>query len=275
MAQGKIIIKSDEQIELIRISSTLACEAIAESVKFIKPGATGKQIDKIAEEFIKDKGGVPSFKGYGDPPFTGSLCLSINEAVVHGLPTDKPFTDGDVISIDCGAYLNGFHGDVAYTVILGNPGPKVLELCMATKYSLELAVNQCVVGKRVGDIGFVIQQYIEKEKRFGVVRELVGHGVGSDLHEAPDVPNYGKRGNGIILKEGMVIAVEPMVNLGTRQVKTASDQWTVVSKDGKPSAHYEHTIAIRKDKGDILTNHAVIEESIKNNKELSEISLKI
>ena len=195
--------------------------------------------------------------------------------MVHGLPTDRPFTDVAVISIACGAYLNGFHGDVAYTVILGNPRPNVLELCVATKYALELAVNQCVVGNRIGDIGFVIHQYIEKEKRFGVVRELVGHGVGKDLHEAPDVANYGKRGNGIILKEGMVIAVEPMVNLGTRQVKTASDQWTVVSKDGKPSAHYEHTIAIRKDKGDILTNHTVIEESIKNNKELSEISLKI
>lgn len=275
MTKGKIIIKSDEQIEFIRASSILACEAIAEAVKFIKPGSTGKQIDKVAEEFIRDRGAEPSFKGYGDPPFTGSLCLSINDAVVHGLPSDKPFTDGDVISIDCGAYLNGFHGDVAYTVILGNPKPMVLELCVATKYSLQLAVSQCITGKRIGDIGFVIQQYIEKEKGFGVVRELVGHGVGRDLHEAPDVANYGKRGNGAILIEGMVIAVEPMVNMGTRQVKTMQDKWTVVSKDGKPSAHYEHTVAVRKEKADVLTDHAVIEESIKNNKELSEISLKI
>lgn len=275
MAQGKVIIKSDEQIELIRISSIVACEAIAEVVKHIKPGVTGLQIDKIAEEYIKDKGGLPSFKGYGDPPFAGSLCLSVNEAVVHGLPTDRPFVDGDVISIDCGAYLNGFHGDVAYTVIVGIAKQNILELCVATKHSLQLAVDQCITGKRLGDIGYVVHQYIEKEKRFGVVRELVGHGVGRDLHEAPDVANYGKRGNGLILKEGMVIAVEPMVNLGTRQVKTLRDNWTVVSKDGRPSAHYEHTVAIRKDKPDVLTDHAVIEEAIKNNKDLSEISLKI
>jgi methionyl aminopeptidase len=275
VAQGKIIIKSDEQIELIRISCLLACEAIAEVVSHIKPGVSGKRLDKIAEEFINDKGGKPSFKGYGDPPFTGSLCLSVNDAVVHGLPSDKGFVEGDLISIDCGAFLNGFHGDVAYTVILGPPKPGSLELCVATKHSLQLAVDQCISGKRLGDIGFAVQQYIEKEKRFGVVRDLVGHGVGRDLHEAPDVPNHGKRGNGTVLKEGMVIAIEPMVNLGTRQVKTLHDHWTIVSKDGKVSAHYEHTVAIRKEQGQVLTDHRVIEESIKNNKDLSEISLKI
>ncbi|MEP7266028.1 MAG: type I methionyl aminopeptidase [Saprospiraceae bacterium] len=275
MTQGKIIFKTEEEIDLIRISCQVACEAIAEAVKYIKPGVTGIFIDKIAEEYIKDKGGVPSFKGYGEPPFPGSLCLSINEAVVHGVPSDRPFEQGDVISIDCGAYLNGFHGDVAYTVLLGKPDQAVLDLCIATKHSLDLAVDKAFHGNRVGDIGYAVHQYIEKEKKYGVVRELVGHGVGRELHEAPDVANYGKRGNGVILKEGMVIAIEPMVNLGTRQVKTLKDNWTIVSKDKKPSAHYEHTVVVRKIRAEVLTNHTLIEEAIKNNKDLNEISSKI
>lgn len=276
MAQGKPTLKSNEEIELIKKSCDIACEAIAEAVKWIEPGITGKFLDNKVEEYIRDLGAIPSFKGYpGNPPFPASICLSINEAVVHGIPTNNPLVDGDVISIDCGAFLNGYHGDVAYTVILGEPKNGSLELCLATKYSLDLGIQHAIHGKRIGDIGFAIQQYIEKEKRYGIVRELVGHGLGRELHEAPDIPNYGKRGNGMVLVEGMVIAIEPMVNLGTRQIKTVGDNWTVVSKDRKPSAHYEHTVVIRKEKAEILTNHSVIENVIKNNKFLREISPKI
>lgn len=275
MASGKVHIRTQEEIDLIRKSCILACEAIAEAIKFIKPGYTGVQADQIAEEYIRSKGGIPSFKGYGDPPFPTSLCISMNDAVVHGIPTNKPFKPGDVISLDCGAYMNGYHGDVAYTVLVGEPGPGVIDLCVATKNSLYLAIDQAIHGNRIGDIGYAVQYYIEKEKKMGVVRELVGHGIGKELHEAPDVSNYGKRGNGMVLQEGMILAIEPMVNLGTRQIKTMSDRWTIVSKDGKPSAHYEHTVVVRKQKAEILTDHGVIEESIKNNKELSEISLKI
>ena len=275
MASGKVNIRTAAEIDLIRKSSILACEALAAVIQFIKPGYTGIEADQVAEEYIRSRGGSPSFKGYGSPPFPASLCISLNEAVVHGIPTNKPFKKGDVISLDCGAYLNGYHGDVAYTVIVGDPAPGVLELCVATKKSLYLAIDQAKHGNRMGDIGHAVQYYIEKEQKMGVVRELVGHGVGENLHEAPDVSNYGKRGNGIVLKEGMILAIEPMVNLGTRQVKTLSDHWTIVSKDGRPSAHYEHTVAVGKLKAEILTDHGVIEESIKNNKELSEISLNI
>ena len=275
MAKGKVNIRTDDEIDLIRISCQLACDAIAEVIKTIRPGSTGIQADQIAEDYIRSRQGYPSFKGYGDPKFPSSLCISVNQAVVHGIPTNNPFKDGDVISLDCGAYLNGYHGDVAYTVILGTPAPGIIELCVATKKSLYLGIAEAKQGNRLGDIGFAIQNYIEKEKKYGVVRELVGHGVGKDLHEAPDVSNYGKRGNGQILKEGMILAIEPMVNLGTRQIKTLSDKWTIVSKDGKASAHYEHTVAIRKNSSEILTDHGVIEDAIKNNKELSEISLKI
>lgn len=275
MAQGKVNIRTQEEIDLIRISCLVACEAIAEAVKSIMVGSTGVEADQIAEEYIRSKGGHPSFKGYGDPKFPTSLCISVNEAVVHGIPTNQPFKEGDVISLDCGAYLNGYHGDVAYTVILGAPLTGCMELCVATKNSLYLGIAQATQGNRLGDIGHAIQYYIEKEKQYGVVRELVGHGIGKDLHEAPDVSNYGKRGNGIILKEGMILAIEPMVNKGTRQIKTLSDRWTIVSKDGQQSAHYEHTVAIRKNTAEILTDHGVIEAAIKNNKDLSEISLKI
>lgn len=275
MAEGKPIIRSNEEIELIRKSSLIACEAIAEAIKILEPGTTGIQLDKVAETYIQDLGGRPSFKGYGEPAFPASLCISVNEAVVHGIPSSKPFKEGDLISLDCGAYKNGYHGDVAYTIIMGRPNPGTLELCVATKQSLLLAIAEAQQGKRLGDIGYAVQQFIEKQLKYGVVRELVGHGVGQELHEAPDVSNYGKRGNGLILMEGMVFAIEPMVNLGTRQVKTLKDGWTIVSKDGRPSAHYEHTVAVRKGGADVLTTHLPIEEAIKNNKNLSEISLKI
>jgi methionyl aminopeptidase len=276
VAQGKIQLKSEEEIELIRISCLIACQAIAEAIKWLKPGVTGLFIDQKAEEYIKDQGAIPSFKGYEGPsPFPASLCLSVNEAVVHGIPGNKPFLEGDLISIDCGAFKNGFHGDVAYTVLLAPSTQANQDLCVATRHSLYLGIDQAIQGRRIGDIGFAIQNYIEKEKKYGVVRELVGHGLGRDLHEAPDVPNYGKRGNGLLLQAGTVIAIEPMVNMGTRQIKTLADRWTIVAKDHKPSAHYEHTVVIRKDRAEILTDHQYIEEAVKNNKDLSEISLKI
>lgn len=275
MAKGKVVLKTEEEIALIKYSSKIACEAIAEVAKAIKPGYTGTQADQLAETYIKDHGGLPSFKGYGNPAFPASLCISINAAVVHGIPVNTPFKPGDVISLDCGAYINKFHGDVAYTIILGEVPEDVMRLCVVTRESLYLGIEQSRQGNRLGDIGYAIQKYVETENGFGVVRELVGHGVGNHLHEAPDVSNYGKRGNGMVLLEGMVFAIEPMVNQGTRQIRTMPDYWTVVSKDGKPSAHYEHTIVVRKDRGEALTDHAVIEAAIKNNKELSEISLKI
>lgn len=275
MAKGKVVLKSEEEIELIRYSCKIACEAIAEVAKVIKPGYSGIQADQLAETYIKDHGGSPSFKGYGNPAFPASLCISVNAAVVHGIPVSTPFKPGDIVSLDCGAYINQFHGDVAYTLILGEVPEEVLKLCVVTKNSLYLGIAQARSGNRLGDIGYSIQRYVETENGFGVVRELVGHGVGHNLHEAPDVSNYGKRGNGMVLQEGMVFAIEPMVNLGTRQIKTLEDYWTVVSKDGKPSAHYEHTVVVRKERGEALTDHAGIEAAIKNNKDLSEISLKI
>ena len=275
MAKVKVQIKSEEEIALIRYSCQIACEAIAEVAKVLKPGYTGIQADQLAETYIKDHGGIPSFKGYGHPAFPASLCISINAAVVHGIPIDKPFKEGDIISLDCGAYINQFHGDVAYTLVVGEVAEEVMKLCVVTKNSLYLGIEQARIGNRLGDIGYSIQRYVETENGFGVVRELVGHGVGRDLHEAPDVSNYGKRGSGLLLQEGMVFAIEPMVNLGTRQIKTLPDYWTVVSKDGQPSAHYEHTVVVRKEHGEALTDHAKIEAAIKNNKDLSEISLKI
>jgi len=275
MAKGKVELKTEEEIALIKYSCQIACEAIAEVAKEIKPGYSGKQADQLAETYIKDHGGSPSFKGYGNPAFPGSLCISINSAVVHGIPVNTPFKSGDVISLDCGAFINQFHGDVAYTLILGEVPEEVLKLCVVTKKSLYFGIEQARTGNRLGDIGYSIQRYVEHENGFGVVRELVGHGVGRELHESPDVSNYGKRGNGLVLQERMVFAIEPMVNMGTRQIKTLPDYWTVVSKDGKPSAHYEHTVVVRKEGGEALTDHAIIETAIKNNKELREISLKI
>jgi methionyl aminopeptidase len=252
-----IFYKTDEEIELIRKSGVLLGKTHAEVAKLIKPGIKTSVLDKCAFEFIKSNGGKPSFKGYNGFPY--SLCISVNENVVHGMPGDYILKEGDIISIDCGVLLNGFHSDSAYTYPVGKISAEVSKLLETTKESLYKGIAEAVSGNRIGDIGFAVQQHVEAEG-YSVVRELVGHGIGKDLHEAPEVPNYGKRGKGLKLEEGMVIAIEPMVNLGKRMIVQEEDGWTIRTTDRKPSAHFEHTVAIRKGKADILTTFEFIEE---------------
>lgn len=266
-----IYYKTDEEIELVRKSCLLVCKTLTHIASRIQPGITGAILDKEAEELIRDHGAVPGFKGYRDFPAT--LCISRNEVVVHGIPSKHEFQDGEIVSIDCGVYWNGFYGDAAYTFPLGNVKESVMELCRVTKTSLYRAIEMAVAGKRIGDIGFAVQNYVERENGYGVVRDLVGHGVGKELHEEPEVPNHGKRGKGIKLKEGLVIAIEPMVNLGKKEVKAHSDGWTIYAKDKKPSAHYEHTIAVRKNEADILSNHTMIEEATGANPAVRDVEI--
>lgn len=269
-----IYYKTEEEIALVRQSSLLVCSALAEVASLIKPGITGADIDRAAETLIRDNGGLPAFKGYRGFPAT--LCVSINEQVVHGIPSNKVvFKEGDVVSVDCGVLLQGYYGDSAYTFALGHVEDEVAELLRVTNASLYKGIEQAVAGHRVGDIGFAIQNFVEKEHGYGVVRELVGHGVGRELHEAPEVPNYGIRGKGVKLQEGLVIAIEPMVNLGKRDVKTSKDGWTVYAKDLKPSAHFEHTIAIGKTHADILSDHQPIEAAIRQNDNVQKITLSV
>ncbi|HMQ59360.1 MAG TPA: type I methionyl aminopeptidase [Flavilitoribacter sp.] len=271
---GMIIYKTDEEVELIRKSCLVVSKVLAEVGAMLRPGITGVDLDKTAEEVIRDHGGIPSFKGYKG--FPAALCVSLNEQVVHGIPDkDQPFKDGDVVSVDCGVFLNGFHGDSAYTFAVGDVGEDVVELLSVTNTSLYKGIEQAVSGKRIGDIGATIQEYVERHNGFGIVRELVGHGLGRDLHEAPEVPNFGKRGKGVKLREGLVIAIEPMVNMGQKRVKTARDGWTVFAKDHKPSAHFEHTVVIRKTRADILSDHSIVEQAVANNSNLKEIGLKM
>lgn len=259
-----IFIKNAEEIELIRHSSLLVGLAHAEVAKIMEPGVSTAKLDQVAEEFIRDNGGEPAFKGYRGFPAT--LCISINEAVVHGIPTqDRILKDGDVISVDCGVKKNGFYGDSAYTYTVGEVSEEVKKLLQVTKESLYLGIEQAVAGKRIGDIGFAVQAHAEANG-YGVVRELVGHGVGKKLHESPEVPNYGRRGTGAKLKEGMVIAIEPMINLGGKKVRQEADGWTIVTADGLPSAHFEHTVAVGKGKADILSSFEAIEEVLTSKK---------
>ena len=249
--------KSDEEIEIQRESSLLVGKTLAEVAKFIKPGVKTKELDKIAEEFILDHGAKPGFKGYGGFPAT--LCISVNDEVVHGIPGERELKDGDIVSIDCGTILNGFYGDSAYTFEVGEVDEEVKKLLERTKQSLYLGIEMAVTGKRVGDIGYAIQSYVE-QFGYGVVRDLVGHGVGRHLHEKPEVPNYGRRGTGVKLKKGMVLAIEPMINMGRKEVVQDPDGWTIRTIDGKPSAHFEHDVAIRDGKADILSTFDYIEE---------------
>ncbi len=237
--------------------------------EMLKPGISGRALDKKAEELIRDNGGIPSFKGYQG--FPAALCISVNDAVVHGIPSKVEIKNGDIVSIDCGVFMNGFHGDAAYTFAVGDVDEETMDLLRATNKSLYLGIEQAIAGKRVGDIGYAIQKYTEKTLGYGVVRELVGHGVGKDLHEDPEVPNFGKRGRGPVLKEGMTIAIEPMVNMGTKRVRVLRDGWTIVTRDRKPSAHYEHSVVIRKKKAELLSNHEIVEESIKNNVNIKQL----
>lgn len=268
-----IFYKTDEEIEKIRESCLLVCKALTEVAKIIKPGLTGAAIDTVAEQVIRDHGALPAFKGYRGFPST--LCVSVNEGVVHGIATeDLVFKDGDIVSVDCGVLMNDFHGDSAFTFPLGDVPENIMELCHVTNTSLYKGIDKAFVGSRLGDIGFSIQNYVERVHNYSIVRELVGHGIGRDLHEAPEVPNYGKRGRGPKLREGLVIAIEPMVNLGRKEVRTAKDGWTVFAKDLKPSAHYEHTIAVKEGQADILSDHSGIEAAILANPNVKSVSIK-
>ena len=265
-----IYYKTPEDIEHIRQSCLLVSKTLAHVASILKPGVTGTIIDKAAEEFILDHDAKPGFKGYRG--FPGTLCISPNEGVVHGIPTDIEFKDDDILSIDCGSFMNGYYGDSAFTFAMGGVSDKTMELLVTTQESLYEGIAEAKIGNRIGDIGYAIQKYNE-ERNYSVVRGLVGHGIGENLHEAPEVPNFGKRGRGPKIREGLVIAIEPMINLGVKGVKQSDDGWTIVTKDKMPSAHYEHTIAVTKEGPDILSDHSLITDVIKNNPEIRNISL--
>ena len=259
-----IYLKTADEIELLRASNLLVSKTLAELAKSIQPGITTAKLDSIAEMFIRDHGATPAFKGYSG--FPASLCTSVNDQVVHGIPSEKVvLQDGDVISIDCGTFLNGFVGDSAYTFCVGNVDEDVKRLLETTKASLFIGIEQAIEGNRVGDIGNAIQTYCEKAG-YSVVREMVGHGLGRQMHEEPQVPNYGRRSTGPMLRTGMVMCIEPMINLGRKELVFEKDGWTTRTKDHKVSAHFEHAIAVGKGKADILSDFSIIEEAIKSAK---------
>ena len=257
-----IFLKTDDEIELLRQSNQLVGKTLAEVAKLIKPGVTTKELDKVAEEYIRDNGAIPTFKGFPNPyggPFPCAICASVNEQVVHGIPNDNPLREGDIVSVDCGTLLNGYNGDSAYTFCVGEVAPEIKDLLRTTKEALYLGIENAVHGNRIGDIGNAVQQHCEA-KSYGVVREFTGHGIGREMHEEPYVPNYGRRGNGIMLKKGLCIAIEPMITLGSPKICIESDCWTVRTRDRKWAAHYEHTLAVRQGKADILSSFEFIEQ---------------
>lgn len=264
-----IIYKTKEEIELMRHSNLLVGQTIAHLASLLKPGITTLQLDVVAGQLIRDNGGVPSFLNYHGYPY--NTCISVNDAVVHGFPGNLELKEGDVVSIDCGVFKNGFHGDSAYTFAIGDPGADVMQLLRVTKESLYKGIEKAVANNRIGDIAFAIQDHTERKYGYGVVRELVGHGIGRSLHEDPQVPNFGKRGNGAKLMPGMTLAIEPMVNLGKKDVYYDDDGWTVRTKDGKPSAHFEHSICVQKDKADILSSFEAIEAAERSNSHLTPV----
>ncbi len=252
-----MIIRTEEEIELIRKSSLLVGKTLAEVARNIRPGVKTIELDRIAETFIRDHGAKPGFKGYNGFPYT--LCISVNEHVVHGFPSERELIDGDIVSVDCGTYMNGFYGDSAYTFMVGEVKEETRLLLERTKDSLYKGIEKAVAGNRIGDIGNAIQSYVESFG-YSVVRDLVGHGLGENLHEKPEVPNFGRKGTGVKLNEGMVLAIEPMINLGSRTVVQESDGWTFRTADRKPSAHFEHDVVVRKGKAEILSTFDPIEE---------------
>ena len=264
---GMIIIKTEAEVAMMKSSATLVSKTLAEVAKVLKPGITTLQIDKLCAEFVRDNKAIPSFLNYRGYPF--NICASINDVVVHGFPSNEPLREGDIVSIDMGVILNGWHGDHAYTFILGEVSDEVLKLVRVTKESLYKGIEKAIAGNRVGDISNAIQDYTEKRNGYGVVRELVGHGLGRSMHEDPQVPNYGKRGDGKKLKENMVLAIEPMINMGTKDVYTEDDGWTVRTRDGKPSVHFEHDVCVKRNKALILSDYSIIEAAEKNNPNLN------
>jgi methionyl aminopeptidase len=259
----KIFLKTEDEIELMRQANQLVGRTLGELAKHIKPGITTLQLDKIADEFIRDNGAIPTFKGFPNPyggPFPASICTSVNDVVVHGVPNaETVLKEGDIISIDCGTLLNGFNGDSCYTFCVGEVSDEVKKLLRTTKESLYKGIENAVAGKHLGDISSAVQEHCEAQK-YGIVRELTGHGIGREMHEDPRVPNYGSRGNGIMLKAGMCLAIEPMVTMGNRAIwMDANDRWTIRTRDGKPAAHFEHTIAVRKGQAEILSSFDEVE----------------
>ena len=257
-----IFLKTEDEIELMRQANLLIGKTLGELAKNIKPGVTTLQLDNIADEFIRDHGAVPTFKGFPNPyggPFPASICTSVNDVVVHGVPNDKTvLKDGDIISVDCGTMLNGFCGDSCYTFCVGEVSEEIKELLKTTKESLYIGIENAVAGRHLGDISSAIQSHCEAHG-YGIVCELTGHGIGRKMHEDPQVPNYGRRGNGVLLKSGMCLAIEPMVTMGNRAIGLLPDRWSICTRDRKPAAHFEHTIAVRNGKADILSSFEEVE----------------
>ncbi|MDO4929526.1 MAG: type I methionyl aminopeptidase [Bacteroidales bacterium] len=263
-----IYLKTDDEIELLRKANLLVSATLTEIAKVVRPGVTTRQLDTLAEQFIRDHGAIPTFKGFPNPfgpEFPASICTSVNEVVVHGIPNDVPLKEGDIVSVDCGTLLEGFCGDSCYTFCVGEVAPEVKALLQTTKESLYKAIEQALPGKRLGDIGYAVQSHCETQG-YGIVREFVGHGIGHDMHEDPQVPNYGTRGSGKQIKNGLCIAIEPMVTMGSPALFMLEDRWGVVTKDGKPAAHFEHTIAIHNGKADIMSSFEQIEEAERQNR---------
>ena len=264
---GMILYKTEAQVALMKEAAILVSKTLAEVAKVLKAGMTTMQLDKLCNEFVKDHNAIPSFLNYSGYPYT--ICASVNDVVVHGFPNEVALKEGDLVSIDMGVILNGWHGDHAYTFAIGEIGVDEAKLIQITKESLYKGIEKAIVNNRIGDIGYAIQEHTEFKNNYGVVRELVGHGLGKQLHEDPQVPNYGKRGNGQKLKENLVIAIEPMINMGSKDVYTEEDGWTVKTRDGKPSAHFEHDVCIKRDKALILSDYSIIEKAERENVNLS------
>jgi methionyl aminopeptidase len=262
-----IFLKTEDEIELMRAANLLVGDTLAEIAKIIKPGVTTAQLNSVAEEYIRDHGAVPTFLGFPNPyggPFPASICTSVNDVVVHGVPNDTPLVDGDIVSVDCGTLLNGFNGDSCYTFCVGEVSDEVKALLQTTKESLYKGIEAALPGKRIGDIGASVQEHCSKAG-YGIVREFIGHGIGKEMHEDPQVPNYGRRGNGPMIKNGLCIAIEPMITMGDPAVYMMPDRWTIKTRDGKVAAHYEHTIAIHNGKFDILSSFEKIERELNKN----------
>lgn len=257
-----IFLKTEDEIDLLRAANQLVSKTHAELAKAIRPGVTTAELDRLAEEFIRDHGAIPTFKGFPNPyggPFPASICASVNDEVVHGIPNDKPLKEGDIVSIDCGTLLDGFNGDSCYTFCVGEVSDEVKQLLKVTKESLYLGIEAAIAGKRIGDIGHAVQAHCEAHG-YGVVREFVGHGIGKEMHEDPQVPNYGRQGNGPLIKNGLCLAIEPMITLGSPKIGMMPDRWTIKTLDGKCAAHFEHTVAVHHGKAEILSSFDEIEK---------------
>ena len=259
----RIFLKTEEEIELMRAANLMVAATLTEIGKAVKPGVTTSQLDKIAETYIRDNGAVPTFKGFPNPcggeAFPASICTSVNDEVVHGVPNDRPLEEGDIVSVDCGILLNGYNGDSCYTLSVGEISAEVKRLLQTTKEALYQGIETALPGRRIGDIGYAVQTHCEA-RNYGVVREFVGHGIGQKMHEDPQVPNYGRRGNGPQIKNGLCIAIAPMISMGSPKIYMTEDRWTIKTRDGKPAAHFEHTIAIHQGRVDILSSFEEIEK---------------